>query len=77
VQARLGDELRIVVSSERSQLANREEALRRLASRLEAASKRPRVRRPTRPSRGAVEERLSDKRRTAQRKSSRRLPSEE
>ncbi len=77
VRERLGDEVRIVAASERSQRANRAEAARRLAVRLEAASRRPATRRPTRPGRSAVEARLEDKRRQSARKRLRRPPPEE
>jgi ribosome-associated protein len=67
----LGDELRVVASSERSQLQNRLEARRRLAHRLDAAARPRRTRRRTVPPKGAVEARLRDKRAVAERKSSR------
>ena len=77
IRGRLGDDLRIVAASERSQLANRKEAVRRLARRLEAASKTTAPRRPSRPSRSAVEARLEEKRRRSRRKADRRIPSDE
>ncbi len=70
----LGDRLRIVVSTERSQLRNREEAVRRLVGRLDAAAMPERPRTPTRPSRSAVRARLDSKRQQSQRKSDRRGP---
>ena len=72
VRERLGDNVRIVAASKRSQLANRQEAIRRLLSRLDTAAKVDRPRRPTRPRKGAVEARLQDKRRQARRKADRR-----
>lgn len=72
VLARLGPEVRVVASTERSQLRNRAEAWRRLAEQLDAASRPARVRRPTRPSRGAKERRLDDKRQAGERKAGRR-----
>src|SRR6185295_14960559 len=51
VRERLGDSIRIVAATERSQLRNREAALRRLAERLDGAARRRRRRTPTRPSR--------------------------
>lgn len=72
VLARLGPEVRVVASTERSQLRNRAEAWRRLADQLDAAARPPRTRRPTRPSRGARERRLDDKRQAGERKSNRR-----
>jgi ribosome-associated protein len=70
--ARLGPEVRVVASTERSQLRNRAEAWRRLAEQLDAAARPPRTQRATRPSRGARERRLDDKRQTGERKSNRR-----
>ena len=63
----------VVTSSEhRSQWRNREAALARLAGRLlEATKPPPAPRRATRPSRGAVERRLGEKRRQAVRKQQR------
>ncbi len=64
---RLGTRLsdgRIVVtaSAQRSQLLNREEARKRLAALLaEAFAPHARARRPTRPSRGATERRITSK----------------
>jgi ribosome-associated protein len=62
---RLVDGVLTVTSSEqRSQLRNRELARKRLANILAAAVAPPAPRRrPTRPTRGAVERRLADKRR--------------
>lgn len=77
VREKLGDEVRVIASAERSQLANRRAALARLTERLDAATVRPRTRRPTRPSKGAVAARLDEKRRLSQRKASRRLPTED
>lgn len=68
----LGPEVRVVVSSERSQLRNRSEALRRLAERLDEAAIIPIDRRPTRPTRASVRRRLDDKRRRSERKATRR-----
>jgi ribosome-associated protein len=68
----LGPEVRVVVSSERSQLRNRSEALRRLGERLDEAAIIPIDRRPTRPTRASVRRRLDDKRRHAERKATRR-----
>jgi ribosome-associated protein len=78
LRERLGEEtLRIVVSTERSQLRNREEAVARLGERLERASVSKRRRRPTRPPASAVEARLADKRRRSRRKEERREPPED
>jgi len=63
----------IAASEERSQLRNREAARERLAAMLAAALKSPPPRRkPTRPTRTAVERRLADKRRRAKTKKLRR-----
>jgi ribosome-associated protein len=56
--------LTVTASEQRSQLRNRELARKRLANILAAAVASPAPRRrPTRPTRGAVERRLADKRR--------------
>jgi ribosome-associated protein len=75
--ARVGPRVTAVAQDARSQLRNRELALRRLADRLERALATPRPRHQTRPSTGARERRLAAKRRQAQRKSDRRRPSGE
>jgi len=65
--------LTVTASEERSQLRNREAARERLAGILaEALAPPPPRRRPTRPSRAAVERRLADKRRRAETKRLRR-----
>ena len=68
---RIGPVARVVASDERSQLRNRDLALDRLRSRLAEALhiERPRV--ATKPSRGAKERRLQEKRQRAQTKRSR------
>ncbi len=69
---RLGPEVRVVADDERSQLRNRRLAIERFAEKV-AAALRPEVRRrPTRPSRGATERRLEEKRRRSERKQARR-----
>ncbi|HEY7281882.1 MAG TPA: alternative ribosome rescue aminoacyl-tRNA hydrolase ArfB [Actinomycetota bacterium] len=74
VRERLGDSIRIVAATERSQLRNRDAALRRLAERLDAAARRAPKRTPTRPSRASVRRRLDDKRLRSQTKARRRAP---
>ena len=71
---RLADGVLTVTASEtRSQLRNREAATERMAALLtEATGPPPPPRRPTRPSRGARERRLADKRRTSEIKRLRR-----
>jgi ribosome-associated protein len=59
---RLGPEVRVVASDERSQLRNRELALERLRSRLAEALHVERPRRPTKPTKAAKEKRLEGKR---------------
>lgn len=66
--------LTVAVSTQRAQLANRAEARERLASILRAAAAPPPPkRRPTKPSRGAKERRLSEKRRRGETKRARRV----
>jgi ribosome-associated protein len=72
VVERLGPVVRASAEDERSQVRNRQLALDRLAGRLRDALRRDPPRRPTRPSRGADERRLAEKRRQSERKSSRR-----
>lgn len=80
---RLGDRLvdgvvAVTASDERSQLRNRELALRRLADLIASAiAPPPPHRRPTRPSRGSIARRLDTKKKRASIKSSRRPPSTE
>src|SRR6266540_3925766 len=74
VRGALGDSLRIVARAERSQLRNREAALRRLAERLDAAARPRPTRTPTRPTRAAEQKRLEAKRRRSRVKAERREP---
>ena len=69
---RLGPEVRVVASDERSQLRNRELALERLRSRLAEALRVETPRRPTKPTRAAREKRLEDKRHRSETKARRR-----
>jgi ribosome-associated protein len=70
--------LTVKASEHRSQLRNREAALERMAKTLAAAlAPPPPRRRPTRPTRGAVERRLADKKRRARTKLRRSEPSNE
>jgi ribosome-associated protein len=65
----------IVAAEQRSQWQNRRAAEERLVAILaEALAPPPRPRRPTRPSRGAIEARLDSKRRRSQTKRQRRSP---
>ncbi len=72
VIAKVGPVLRSVAQDERSQWRNRELATERLVESLREALKVPRRRRPTKPSRAAVERRLEEKRRRSQVKRRRR-----
>jgi len=80
--ARLDDRLvdgvlTVVASENRAQLANRRAAEERLVAALDTAlAPPPRRRRPTRPSRGAVERRLAGKQRRSRAKQLRRRPDE-
>ena len=66
--------LRIDVSSERSQGANRRLSIERFEELLKKALVRPKKRRPTKPSRGSKERRLDAKKRRSQTKRDRRRP---
>ena len=74
LEGRLVDGVITVAASEhRAQLANRRAARDRLATLLtEAAAPPPRKRRPTKPSRAAIQRRLDAKKRRGQTKRSRR-----
>jgi ribosome-associated protein len=73
---RLGNRVTAVAQDARSQARNRELALERLREKLVEGLRRPKPRRPTRPSRAAREKRLENKRRTSQRKTQRKPPTE-
>jgi len=77
VMARVGPYLVAIAQDERSQIRNRELALRRLAARLERALAVPRRRRETRPTNASRERRLTAKRRASERKRQRRSPAED
>lgn len=72
---RLGEEVRVVVDDERSQLRNRALAEQRLAERLRSALHVERGRRPTRPTKAAKARRRDAKRRRSDVKRQRRRPS--
>jgi ribosome-associated protein len=74
VIARAGPTLRAVAQDERSQWRNRELATERLVAELREALRVPRKRRPTKPSKAAVERRLEQKRRRSEVKRRRRKP---
>ena len=69
---RLGPEVRVVASDERSQLRNRELALERLRSRLAEALRVEKPRRPTKPTKAAKQKRLEAKRHRSETKRRRR-----
>jgi len=72
---RAGPTLRSVAQDERSQWRNRELAVERLVETLRAALKVERKRRPTKPTAGARERRLEQKKRRSETKRLRRPPS--
>jgi ribosome-associated protein len=72
IQTKLGDEIRVVVTSERSQHRNRTIARKRFRQQLVAALHVPRIRRATKPSKGAIERRLQNKSKASDRKQQRR-----
>ena len=74
VRRTMGNSARIVVTTARSQLRNREIALQRLSERLDVAARPRRARVPTRRTAGSVRRRLEAKRRRSLVKSRRRDP---
>ncbi len=62
----------VTATERRSQLQNRGAALERLRARLTTLSHRPRPRKPTRPTRGSKERRITEKKRRGERKAARR-----
>ena len=70
--AKLGPEVRVVASDERSQSRNRVIALDRLRERLAGALRVETPRRPTKPTKGSQERRLESKRRRSETKRLRR-----
>ena len=72
VISKAGPVLRAVAQDERSQWRNRELATERLVEALREALRVPRRRRPTKPSKAAVERRLEQKRRRSELKRRRR-----
>jgi ribosome-associated protein len=68
----LGPDVRVVSSTHRSQRRNRVDALERFATMVDTAARPPTKRRPTRPSKGSVERRITAKRHTSERKADRR-----
>jgi ribosome-associated protein len=74
---RLGPRVTAVAQDARSQTRNRGIALERLRARLAEALTPRKHRRPTQPGRGARERRLQAKRQRAERKQTRKRPTEE
>jgi ribosome-associated protein len=74
LRARHGDRVTAVAQDARSQARNRELALERLREKLAAALVVPKRRRATKPTRTARARRLESKRRTSERKWSRKPP---
>jgi ribosome-associated protein len=72
--SRLTTEGELVLASEltRDQGRNREDCLAKLAAMLRAAAVRPKVRRPTKPTKGSQRRRVEAKRRQSHRKAGRR-----
>ena len=70
-------ELVVTASEERSQRINLERAYARMESLIINAARLPRLRRPTKPSKAAREERLHSKRRQSQIKTGRRFTPED
>ena len=62
----------VTATERRSQPQNRGAALERLRARLTTLSHRPRPRKPTRPTRGSKERRITEKKRRGERKAARR-----
>jgi ribosome-associated protein len=71
---RAGPRVTAVAQDARSQARNRELALERLAERIAAALRRPRPRRPTRPTAASRRRQAEAKQRQAERKQARRRP---
>lgn len=73
----VGSTLTITSHEHRSQIANRNECLDRLRKMILQARIRPKIRRPTKPTRGSKERRLESKRVRSQTKAGRRANPEE
>ncbi len=64
-------ELIITAQQSRSQLTNKEQAVKKLYAVLEKAFREPRTRKPTNPTKASTQERLQSKRLASERKASR------
>ena len=71
---RAGPLITAVAQEARGQSRNREVALQRLAEKIAAGLRKPRRRRPTKPTGSSRERRLEQKRRVAERKQTRQRP---
>lgn len=71
---KLGEFIRVTVDDQRSQLRNREIAMKRIQGRIDAAGKVDRPRRATKPTRGSQRRRVDSKRRRGDVKRGRRRP---
>lgn len=71
------DRLVIHAGSSRSQHANRQACVDKLAALVRRSLRKPKTRRPTKPSKRAVERRLQSKQQRGQRKRDRKPPSNE
>jgi ribosome-associated protein len=76
LRRKLGGRVTAVAQDARSQARNRELALERLREKLAEGLRRPKPRRPTKPSRAASERRLEQKRRRSEQKAQRRRPAD-
>ena len=67
-------ELIVTAESKRSQLQNKEEAMEKFYSMVEKALKRPKKRKPTKPTRAAKKKRLEEKKKHSEKKAKRKPP---
>jgi ribosome-associated protein len=77
LREKLGPVVRASASDSRSQARNRELALQRLATKLDAGLRVDPTRRPTRPTRGSQVRRVEEKRHRSQTKRQRRRPGDD
>jgi ribosome-associated protein len=77
IRERIGSRVSAVAQDARSQVRNRELALERLSEKLAEGLRRPKKRRPTKPTKAARERRLEQKRRASELKRQRRPPDTE
>lgn len=64
--------LQINVEKYRSQLKNKKEAIERFYELIEGATKKPKARKATKPSRSAIKKRLNEKKKLSEKKKNRR-----